>query len=205
MNKLFLGAAVSALAIGVAVPAAAQSKGDFTLGVGLGYVMPKDDNGELAGADADVSDSTRPTLTFEYFVMDNVGIEVLAAFPFEHDVDLDGLGEVASVQHLPPTVSLQYHFQTGTNWTPLLGVGVNYTTFFEEEGKGALDGAKVRLGDSFGLAVHAGVDYAVSENGAIRADVRWMDIESKVKVNGDDVGTAEIDPWVFGVSYIWTF
>lgn len=205
MKTLFLTVAAAALVIGTAIPATAQSKGDFTLGFGLGYVMPKDDTGTLAGADSEVGDSTRPTLTFEYFVMDNIGIEVLAATPFRHDVDLDGLGEVASVSHLPPTLSVQYHIPTGTAWTPLLGVGVNYTTFFDEDGKGALSDSKVRLDDSFGLALHAGLDYAISERGAIRADVRWMDIDTDVKVDGEKVGTAEFDPWVFGVSYIHRF
>ncbi|WP_138471422.1 OmpW family protein [Poseidonocella sp. HB161398] len=205
MTHVMLPAVLAAATALGAGAACAQSAGEFTLGVGLGYVMPKDDNGDVAGAEADVSDSIRPTLTLEYFVMDNLGIEVLAATPFQHDVRLDGLGKVASVQQLPPTVTLQYHFQTGSAWTPLLGVGVNYTTFFDEDGKGALSDAKVRLKDSWGLALHAGVDYALSETGAIRADVRWMDIDSDVEVNGEDVGEAEIDPWIFGVSYIHKF
>ena len=38
------------LALAAATPALAQSKGDWTIGLGLGYVQPKDDNGLLAGA-----------------------------------------------------------------------------------------------------------------------------------------------------------
>ena len=45
---------------------------------------------------------------------DNIGLEVLAATPFSHDIDatgsIAGLGKIAEVKQLPPTVSLQYHF-----------------------------------------------------------------------------------------------
>lgn len=205
MTKLLLTASLSALVIGAALPAVAQSKGDITVGVGVAYVKPADDNGELdSGAELDVGDDTQLSLTVEYFVMDNVGIELLAATPFTHDIKIDGT-ELAKTTHLPPTLSVNYHIPTGTAITPLLGIGVNYTTFWDEDTKGALSGVDLDLGDSWGLALHAGVDYALSEKGAVRADVRWIDIDSDVKVNGDKAGTAEIDPLVFGLSYVFKF
>lgn len=206
MKHLMLSAALVAALCGGSA-ALAQQKGDITIGLGLAMVQPKDDNGSLttSNLDVDVSDSTRPTLTLEYFVMDNVGIELLAATPFEHDVELDTLGKVASVNQLPPTLSVQYHIPTGSKVTPLVGVGLNYTTFWNVDEKGALKGSKLSLDDSWGLAVHAGLDFAVTERGSIRADVRWMDIDSEVKLNGDKIGEAEIDPWVWGMSYIYKF
>ena len=45
----------------------------------------------------------------------------------------------------------------------------------------------------------------LNDRNAIRADVRWMDIDSDAKLNGASIGTAEIDPVVVGVSYIWKF
>ncbi|MEM8555763.1 MAG: OmpW family outer membrane protein, partial [Pseudomonadota bacterium] len=176
-------------------------------GVGIGTVMPTDDNGsiEFAGTrDLDVANSTRPTLTFEYFIADNLGIEVLAATPFDHDIDIEG-GFEGSVRHLPPTVSLLYHVPTGTAFTPIVGIGVNYTTFWDESLKAPLNGADLELEDSWGIAATVGVDYAISDNSAIRANARYIDIDSDVKVNGTKVGEANIDPWVFGVSYIYKF
>ncbi|WP_126975772.1 OmpW/AlkL family protein [Frigidibacter oleivorans] len=198
-----LAAAIAAALAGV--PAQAQQAGDFTLGLGLGYVAPKDGNGTLAGLSADVDDDIRPTITFEYFIRDNLGIEVLAATPFEHDVKLDGLGRVGSVQHLPPVVSIQYHFDATPVLKPFVGVGLNYTIFFEEETRGALAGTKLKLEDSVGLALHAGFDAKVSDRGAVRADIRWMDIDSEVKLDGTKIGTAKIDPVVMGVSYVHRF
>ncbi len=203
MTRVLAATAITAVA--GATSAMAQQAGQFTLGFGLGTVVPKSDNGVLAGAQSHASNSTWPTFTFEYFVKDNLGVEVLAALPFDHKVKLDGLGEVATVWQLPPTLSIQYHFQTGSAFTPFVGAGLNYTTFFREKAEGALAGHKIRLGDSVGAAMHLGFDYAVSDRGSVRLDARWINIDSKVKLDGADIGKAHIDPWVFGIAYVLKF
>ncbi|GGZ52416.1 membrane protein [Lysobacter xinjiangensis] len=206
--KTYLGLSVLALAlVASAAPALAQSRGDFTLGVGVHNVEPKSNNGALAGGTLplDIGSDVRPTITGEYFLRDGLGIEVLAALPFEHDISVKGVGRVGSTKHLPPTVSLQYHFNNGGKVSPLLGVGLNYTTFFQEDTTGALAGTRLELGDSWGAAVHAGVDFRIGTRGALRVDARWMDIDTDVRVNGARMGTANIDPIAYGVSYIHAF
>lgn len=207
MQKTLLTCAL-ALALGAAAtPVFAQSAGDWTLGVGVHAVDPKSDNGSLAGGalKVDVDTDVKPTLTFEYFVRDNLGIEVIAAWPFEHDVSIDGLGKVGSTKQLPPTVSLQYHFNSKGKVSPFLGAGVNYTAFFSEDTTGALAGADLKLDDSWGLAAHAGLDFAISDRSAIRVDARWIDIDTDVKLNGGDIGTVNIDPIVYGAAYVMKF
>lgn len=152
-----------------------------------------------------VDTDVKPTLTFEYFVRDNLGVEVIAAWPFEHDISIAGLGTVGSTKQLPPTVSLQYHFNTKGKVSPFLGAGVNYTTFFSEDTRGALAGSKLKLDDSWGLAAHAGVDFALNERSAIRIDARWIDIDTDVKLDGADLGTVNIDPIVYGAAYVMKF
>ncbi len=153
----------------------------------------------------DVDSDIKPTITGEYFIADNLGIEVLAALPFKHDISINGLGRVGSTKHLPPVVSLQYHFNSAGKVSPFLGAGLNYTTFFSEDTTGALAGSKLKLQDSWGLAAHAGVDFAIGEKGALRVDLRWIDIDSKVKLNGEKIGTVNIDPLAYGVSYVFKF
>ncbi len=203
-----LGAAVAL----VAAPAVAQSKGDWTLGVGIHAVDPTSDAGDLDGTalglgrlPTSVDRDVKPTLTFEYFVADNVGIEVLAALPFKHEISIAGVGKVGETRQLPPVVSLQYHFANRSKFTPFMGLGVNYTRFFSTDAQGALAGTRLQLEDSWGLAAHAGVDVALGDNGALRADLRWADIDSKVKVNGATLGTATVDPLVYGVAYVFRF
>ncbi|HVJ39415.1 MAG TPA: OmpW family outer membrane protein [Stenotrophomonas sp.] len=206
-NKLFLCCALAAAAGAATAPAFAQSKGDWTLGAGVHQVNPKSDNGKLAGGTlaVNVDSDIKPTVTGEYFIADNLGIEVLAALPFKHDINIAGLGRVGSTKQLPPVVSIQYHFNGQGKVSPFVGAGVNYTMFFSEDTRGALQGSKLKLGDSWGLAAHAGVDFAVAKNGSLRVDARWIDIDSDVKLNGQKIGRVNIDPWVYGVAYVHRF
>lgn len=204
-------ALAAALAL-AASPAFAQSAGHWTLGVGVHQVAPRSDNGTLVGTPLgnlkmDVGNNTRPTVTAEYFLKDNLGVEVLAALPFQHDIDVVGVGKVGSTKHLPPTVSLQYHFGNGT-LRPFVGLGVNYTRFFGTRTTGPIAGTRLSLSDSWGLAGHVGVDVRVSEKSAIRIDYRKIDIDTKVKLNGANLGapnTVHIDPSVYGVAYVFSF
>lgn len=188
----------------MALPVAAQSRGEWTLGLGLHEVSPVSNNGALANntLSLDVGSAVRPTITAEYFIRDNIGIEVLAALPFEHDLFIDGLGKIGSTKHLPPTVSIQYHTKPLGRVSPFVGVGVNYTTFFSEQTRGALTGSDLHLEDSWGFAAHAGLDIALSPRDALRLDARWMDIDTEVELNGATLGTANIDPTVYGLAWV---
>lgn len=205
-SPLLLSCLAAALAL-AAAPAMAQSKGDWTIGAGVHQVAPKSNNGSLAGGTlkVDVDNDIKPTITGEYFIADNLGIEILAALPFKHDINIAGLGKVGSTKHLPPVVSLQYHFNSKGKVSPFLGAGINYTTFFSEKTGGALAGSTLKMEDSWGLAAHAGLDFAINDKGSLRVDVRWMDIDSKVKLNGEKIGTVNIDPLAYGVSYVFKF
>ena len=201
MTKTLTTLPLCAVLITLAAPVVAQSQGDWTLGVGVGYLDPKSDNGTLAGASAEIGSSTRPIFTAEYFIRDNLGIELLASTPFSHDVTLSGGTNAGNVKQLPPTLSLNYHFPTGSVWKPYVGAGLNYTIFFDESSPlGDLE-----IDNSFGVSLQAGLDYQITEKGAVRLNVRWFDIDSDVSLDGTDIGTAEIDPWLVGLSYVHRF
>jgi outer membrane protein len=88
----------------------------------------------------------------------------------------------------------------------VLGVGLNYTTFFSEDTRGALDGTSLKLGDSWGLAAQPAWTSGSARRRAIRVDVRWIDIDTKVKLNGANLGTrntVNIDPSVYGIAYVF--
>ena len=201
----------SALAL-AATPAFAQSAGTWTVGIGAHNVAPKSNNGTLTATPLgnlrmDVGNNARPTVTAEYFLKDNLGVEVLAALPFQHDIDVAGVGKVGSTKHLPPTVSLQYHFGQG-KLRPFVGAGVNYTRFFSTRTEGPIAGTSLSLSDSWGLAGHVGIDFKLGEKAALRVDYRTIDIDTKVKLNGANLGTrntVNIDPSVYGVAYVFAF
>ena len=101
-------------------------------------------------------------------VTDNIGVELLAATPFRHKVTLGGT-DLATVHQLPPTLMAQYYFgDKQDKLRPYLGVGVNYTTFFDEKfndyGKSA-GLSNLDLKDSWGVAAQAGLDYNLMNTG----------------------------------------
>lgn len=187
----------AALALLLAGGAGSAQAGDWIVRAGGHYVDPKSDNHAVVNVDAGQS------LTFNvtYMMSDAWGVEVLAALPFSHDINLNADGSrVAETKHLPPTVSLQYHFMPDAKVRPYFGVGLNGTIFFDEKTMGALDGTKLSLDTSFGPAVQLGVDFALSNDWLINVDARWFDIDTDAKLDGTSLGSVEIDPYAFGLS-----
>lgn len=145
-------------------------------------------------------DSTGFSFNVNYALNRNWEVDVLLALPFEHDIEVNG-DAIASTRHLPPTVSMKYRFMPGETIDVYAGLGLNYTIFFEED----IDGGELELEPSFGLAGMLGVDYHVSDQWALGADVRYIQIETDAKVNGTDIGTVQIDPWVFSLNIVRKF
>jgi len=203
MKKLMTGLTLAAAVI--AAPAMAYEAGDMVIRGGVTTVAPNAD-GEVIGQDVDVNNETQLGLTATYMLSKRLGVEVLAATPFTHTVSLQGLGDVVETKQLPPTVSVVYYLTEGSALKPYVGAGINYTTFFEDDGVGALAGTDVRLDNSWGLAVQLGADYELSDQLHLNASVRYIDIDTEVSVNGTKLpGKAEIDPTVFSVMVGYTF
>mgnify|MGYP001298877107 CR=1 FL=1 len=202
-NILALGVA---LALSAATTAQAAEAGDWVLRVGAHQVAPKSNNGHLAAGafKTDVGNNVRPTFALEYMFTPNWGLEVLAALPFEHEVSLNGV-KSADVKHLPPTVSVQYHFLPGAKFSPFVGVGLNYTRFFGIDETGPLEGTQLNLSDSWGAALHLGFDVAIDDRWLFTADARWIDIETDARLDGAGIGSVKIDPIVWGVAVGYRF
>ncbi|MCK9488012.1 MAG: outer membrane beta-barrel protein [Xanthomonadales bacterium] len=201
MNLRLVPMAAAVLAASLSWPSSAQAHqaGDWLLRLGVHMVDPKSDNGSLAGGAlaADVDSNARPTLMIERMLTNQLGIELIAAVPFRHDIALNG-AHAGSTKHLPPTLSLQWHFNPTGTVQPYLGGGVNYTWFDGEKSAGPIEGTTLKLGNSWGLAAHAGIDFRIDERWFAGFDVRWIDIDTEVKVDGANVGSVQIDPIVYG-------
>lgn len=175
--------------------------------VGYTNVNPDSDNGSLAGADATVSDDWSLTGSLGYKVNPNVFVELNTALvAYEHDVTLDGLGTVASVEHRPTILSINYQFLPESKVRPFVRFGYGWVGLSGEQSKGALAGLDVTASDSNGLVYGAGVDFFVAENVFLRADVSKLDFDTDVSVETlGDVGTANVDPLVVGLSIGYQF
>lgn len=224
---------VAAAAMGLSGAAQALEQGDWIGRIGATHVAPNDSTGvvttpggAVAGTELTVASDTSVGFTFVYMVTERFGIELLAALPFEHDIGPNaalagttGSADIGNAKHLPPTLSLQYYFQPRAAVRPYVGVGVNYTTFFDEEVRGGLASAgygSLDLDDSWGLAAQVGVDIDVSDHWFVNFDVRYLDISTEATVRERSAGSGalgavltiddiEIDPWVYTVSVGTTF
>ena len=174
-----------------AMPALAYDAGDIIVKAGIAHVAPKDDNLKLSGAGTvEVESDTQLGITATYMVTPQIGVEVLAATPFKHDIKLNGK-KVATTKHLPPTISAQYYpMDPASKIQPYVGLGINHTFFFDE------DGIVNHLGKSTGLALSAGMNYDIDDKFMANVAVWKIDIDSELNDGGNDV---EIDPLVFMV------
>jgi len=217
--KKALSIALAAALAGGAVMAQAYEKGDFVLRLGAVNVDPDSDSSDinLPGVPtltAEVGDDTQFGIIPMYMLSEKVGIELLAATPFEHDISLKGKGvnlDAASTKHLPPTLTVQWYPRGGQEgWQPFLGIGANYTIFFDEETTKGLDdtlGAvldasevDLDLDNSFGLSAQAGVDIPFAKNWAISLAVWYIDLQTNATVSTDvgDVNfKTDINPFVY--------
>ncbi|MDX7989832.1 outer membrane protein OmpW [Xenorhabdus sp. Reich] len=191
----------------------AHEAGDFLFRAGTATVRPNAGSENVLGLGSfDVNNNTQLGLTFGYMITDNIGVELLAATPFQHTVSLPGAGEIAEVKHLPPTLMAQYYFgSTENKLRPYVGVGINYTKFFSEKfnNNATVQSANLNsldLKDSWGVAGQVGLDYQLDKNWMLNTSLWWMNIETDVKFKVGDTQKeykTRLDPWVFmfGVGY----
>lgn len=198
-------------ALGLAMGSASFSAqaiqaGDMFGRLTLTSVMPNDDADPFSTVAVvpEVDDNVRPGATFVYMYTDNIGLEVLAALPFKHDISVDGMGVIGETKHLPPTFSVQYYFNPQSSVRPFVGLGLNYTTFFSSKTIDGL-GGDLDLDDSFGLAAQVGIDYDLDEKWFLTADVRYMNIETTATNSAAGTTDVEINPTVVSVGLGYKF
>ncbi|MCG9737359.1 outer membrane protein OmpW [Shewanella insulae] len=212
MKKTIVSGLIAAALLSTGFAASAHQAGDIIVRAGGVVVAPNESSEDVAGfGEFNISSNTQLGLNFGYMLTDNIGIELLAATPFSHDVSLDGVGKIAETKHLPPTLVAQYYFgSANSKLRPYIGAGVNFTNFFDSEFTNDLDGAltDLSLSNSWGLAAQAGIDYQVNKNWLVNASVWYAKINTDVnfKLAGDAVSIeTDIDPWVYMVSVGYTF
>lgn len=232
MNKSLLSASLFAVAL--AAPLAhAHEAGDIIVRAGAITVNPeadsssvKVDQGPLSGTNlggkATMSSDTQLGLNFAYMLTNNIGIELLAASPFEHDVKLKGTalsaanGKLGTLKHLPPTLSVVYYPLEATSpFQPYIGGGINYTWIYDEHVSSEAQSngfSNFKAKNSWGLAWQVGADYMLTDNIMLNAQLRYIDINTRATVENNAVapGTrakvnVDVDPFVYMVGLGYKF
>jgi len=204
-----------AVAAALAAPVAAHAEegtydpGKWLVRVGLSQINPDSENLLVEDAFVVVDSDITPTATVEYMITRHIGTELLVAWPATHGIDLKGFApnqdsRVGHVDVMPPTLSLNWHFNPNGMFRPYVGVGINYTLFSGEETRGELSGADLSIDDSIGAAGQVGVDIG-ERNWFFNANVRYIDMSTDISLNGSKAGTADLNPMVYGLHVGYRF
>ncbi|HAF01590.1 MAG TPA: OmpW family protein [Methylophilaceae bacterium] len=168
------------------------------------------------GAELAVDSNLIPELDISYYFTKNIAAELILALGTRHDVSVkgDALATVTnqnlgSVNLLPPTLTVQWHFNPDQTFDPYVGAGVTYSRSLDHNltfQKGALTGQPIKIDDNmFGAALQAGVDINLKDGWLINADVKyaWLDTDVKAQLAPGaawtKIDSLNIDPWVIGI------
>jgi len=198
-------AAILALAaLGLASQAMAQQS-PWQVRARAVHINTADKSDPVGGAGAanqiTVSNKTIAEVDITYFLSPNLAAELILTYPQKHDVSLSG-SKIGTFKHLPPTLTLQYHFTPAAQLSPYVGAGINYTRIGSVK---LLNGAGDLENDSVGLALQAGVDFKIDKNWSINFDVKKVQIRSDVFVGGAKVSAVKLDPVLVGVGVGYRF
>ncbi|RDK10909.1 OmpW/AlkL family protein [Cupriavidus lacunae] len=140
-----------------------------------------------------------PELDVTYFFTPNIAAELVLTVPQKQDVYLDG-NKIGTFKHLPPTLLVQYHFIPNGTFRPYVGAGLNFTRIWGAD----IANNSLQL-DSWSVApaLQIGMDYKLTKNWFLNADIKKIWLSSDVKAGGVKVSKVNLDPWLFsmGVGY----
>ncbi len=167
-------------------------------------------NGAAISGETDVDNAYTLDLDISYFFTPNLAVELTLAYA-EHDVKANStpLGnlDIGSLDLLPPTLTLQYHFLPTNAFRPYVGAGFSYVLIPDEDPGNALS---IDYDDGqVGLALQVGFDYFFNKNWCLTVDVKkvWVDVDVTVQVApGAYVDTTvDVDPWLIGIGVGYRF
>jgi outer membrane protein len=153
-------------------------------------------------ANVDADNGFTPELDFTYFFNDNIAAELILATS-KHEMATDTGIDLGEVWVIPPTLTMQYHFNPDGKIRPYAGAGLGYIMYYNEDSGAVND---IEYDDGMSYALQVGVDVEIDKNWAFNADVKKLYHSTDVSINGGSI-TADVDlnPWVLGVGVAYRF
>ncbi len=163
-------------------------------------------NKDSTGLGLAINDKLIPEIDISYFFTPQIAAELVLTYPQKHKITATGV-QIGTLKHLPPTLTLQYHFPVSPSFKPYVGAGFNYTRFSSVSFNPAVVTALAPSIErsSVGLAFQAGADFKIGENTYLNVDLKKVQIRTDVSSFGAKAGTFKVDPWLLGVGVGWRF
>ena len=223
-SKTLVSSAAIALAALTSSSAMAVQQGDWLVRTRIINIDPNVSSGEItdmAGtplappSGIDVDSAVTLDIDITYMFTNNIGVELLLDLSSKHDITATGNigaaipGKIAEVTTLPPALIAQYHFMPQNNIRPYAGAGINYTFFLSESttneltnGLGATS-TGLKVDDSFGFVLQAGVDFDINQNWYWNLDAKYLFLNTTATISADGADAAKVefdlDPLVLGI------
>jgi outer membrane protein len=210
---------IAILIAGLMAPALSfAEKGDIVVRARATFISPDTSSNLKAisgGIDSrlEVDNNTIPEIDFSYYITKNIAAELILATGSRHDVKIaggDDAQKLGSVNLLPPTLTLQWHFNPDQQFDPYAGAGISYiramdnglatttsTTNLSTVGTGIHIDRNM-----WGPALQAGIDVNLQDKWLVNFDVKKIWFSADVFANpSTKIDNLDIDPWVvsFGV------
>ncbi|MFD1121493.1 OmpW family protein [Methylophilus flavus] len=165
-------------------------------------------------AELKVDSNTIPELDISYYWTRNIATELILALGSKHDVSVSKEPgtvvpnqKLGSIDALPPTLTVQWHFNPDQTFDPYVGAGINATFMLDrklELSQGPLAGTDIKIDrTSVGPALQAGFDVNLQDGWLLNADVKylWIDTDVKLKTAGgwSKIDSLEVNPWVLSI------
>ncbi|RYF57025.1 MAG: OmpW family protein [Comamonadaceae bacterium] len=197
MNIKIIRTACVAALLALAGSNTLAAQGDILVRVRALHVAPDvSTNNTLSALKTDVGSSNIPELDLTYMLTDHIGTELILGVT-RHRVT-SAAGTLGKVSLLPPTLTLQYHFNPSGQFRPYVGAGVNYTRFYDNTLSAG--GQRVSIDrNSFGPALQLGMDIGLDDNWFLNVDVKKLWIRTDASLAGASLGTLKINPLLVGV------
>jgi outer membrane protein len=213
-----------ALIASIAVPAEAQSAGNWMVRAGATRIKPNVDSGDLTapsfpGTKADIRADTQFSGGITYMWTDNVSIDVPLALPYKHEIDgagaIQGVGKIGEVKSLPMTILAQYRFlDVGSPIRPYLGAGPTYAKFYKAKSTAALSAltggttanpTTLEIDSKLAATVQAGASFAFAPRWFLDAAVLRTFLRTTSHLSTGQTLDTKLNPTTFTVGVGYTF
>ncbi|MGH9457649.1 MAG: OmpW/AlkL family protein [Thermoanaerobaculia bacterium] len=205
MKRLFFLVALISLA---ATPAFAQTRSvDLT-----GWVVWADPTGDNDFSDVEDAEDFETEFESEQgfgiavnaFFTNTISVE-FAASVMEPDLTLRSTdpeldeGTIGSLEMIPVTATLQFHFNPDGRLDPYIGGGVAYVLFDQVESDELrdIDIESIDFDDDYGFVANAGLSFDITPTFAVNLDAKYVPVSSPARAV---IGGTESDEMEFDIN-----